>query len=48
VFISPGFSVMVTRSVQVFALAQLPIYQYVNGVQLTASWGATGGVGVRF
>ena len=48
VFISPGLSVMVTRNVQLFALAQLPIYQYVNGVQLTANWGATGGIGVRF
>jgi hypothetical protein len=48
VFISPGFSVRVTRNVQLFALAQLPIYQYVNGVQLTANWGARGGIGVRF
>ena len=47
-FISPGVSVSVTSNVQIFALAQLPIYQYVNGVQLTASWGATAGVGVRF
>jgi hypothetical protein len=48
VFISPGVSVMVSRNVQLFALVQLPIYQYVNGVQLTADWGATGGVGFRF
>jgi hypothetical protein len=47
-FISPGLSVLVTPKVQLFALVQLPIYQYVNGVQLTASWGATAGVGVRF
>jgi hypothetical protein len=47
-FISPGVSVSVSRNVQLFVLAQLPIYQYVNGVQLTADWGATGGVGVRF
>lgn len=47
-FVSPGVSVSVTRNVQIFALAQLPIYQYVNGVQLTASWGATAGVGLRF
>jgi hypothetical protein len=48
VFISPGVSVPVTPDVQLFALVQLPIDQYVNGVQLTASWGATGGVGFRF
>jgi hypothetical protein len=47
-FISPGLSWLVTPKVQLFALAQLPIYQYVNGVQLTASWGATAGIGVRF
>jgi hypothetical protein len=48
VYISPGVSVAVTRSIQLFALVLLPIYQYVNGVQLTASWGATAGVGFRF
>ena len=48
VFVSPGVSYAVTRSVQLFAIVQLPIYQYVNGVQLTADWGATAGVGVRF
>ena len=47
-FLSPGVSVLVTPKVQLFALVQLPIYQYVNGVQLTASWGATAGIGVRF
>jgi hypothetical protein len=48
VFLSPGVSVMIARNVQLFALAQLPVYQYVNGVQLTADWGATAGVGFRF
>lgn len=48
VFVSPGVSIDVTQSVQVFALVQLPIYQYVNGVQLTADWGATAGIGYRF
>ncbi len=47
-FLSPGISVMVARNVQLFAIAQLPLYQYVNGVQLTANWGATAGIGVRF
>jgi hypothetical protein len=48
IFVSPGASFMVTRDVQLFGLVQLPIYQYVNGVQLTANWGATAGIGVRF
>jgi hypothetical protein len=47
-FLSPGVSVNLTRRVQLFGLVQLPLYQYVNGVQLTADWGATGGVGYRF
>jgi hypothetical protein len=47
-FVSPGASFMATRNVQLFGLVQLPIYQHVNGVQLTASWGATAGIGVRF
>ena len=48
VFLSPGISVALGRNVQVFGLVQLPIYQYVRGVQLTADWGATAGVGYRF
>jgi hypothetical protein len=48
VFVSPGISVNVTRNAQLFALVQLPVYQYMNGVQLTADWGATGGLGLRF
>jgi len=48
VYLSPGISFMATRNVQLFALLQLPVYQYVNGVQLTADWGATAGVGIRF
>jgi hypothetical protein len=48
VFVSPGVSYMVTPSVQLFGIVQLPVYQYVNGVQLTADWGATAGIGFRF
>jgi hypothetical protein len=48
VFISPGISVNLSRKIQIFGLLQLPIYQYVNGVQLTADWGATAGIGYRF
>jgi hypothetical protein len=48
VFVSPGVSVALTPKVQLFAFAQLPLYQYVNGVQLTSSWAASAGVSVRF
>jgi hypothetical protein len=29
-------------------LNDLPVYQYVNGVQLTADWAAVAGLSVRF
>ena len=47
-FLSPGLSWSPGRDLQLFALVQLPLYQYVNGVQLTAAWGATAGLGWRF
>jgi hypothetical protein len=47
-FLSPGLSWSISRNLQLFALAQLPLYQYVNGVQLGANWGATAGIGWRF
>ena len=48
VFISPGVSIGIGRNFQLFGLVQVPIYQYVNGVQLTADWGGTAGIGYRF
>jgi hypothetical protein len=48
VFISPGVSVNIGHHLQLFGLVQLPVYQYLNGLQLTADWGATAGVGYRF
>jgi hypothetical protein len=47
-FLSPGLSWSATRDLQLFIIGQLPLYQYVNGVQLTAAWGATAGIGLRF
>jgi hypothetical protein len=49
-FLSPRKSSSLGRELEVFAIAQLPLplYQHVNGVQLTASWGATADVGWRF
>lgn len=48
VFLSPGVSWAVTHSTAVYGFLQKPIYQYVNGVQLTADWSATVGVGMTF
>jgi len=48
VFVSPGVSWNVTRDAQLYAFVQLPVYQAVNGVQLTADWSALAGVSFRF
>jgi hypothetical protein len=45
---SPGVSYAVTPGVQVYAFVQLPIYQYVNGVQLTADWSVAAGISAQF
>jgi outer membrane putative beta-barrel porin/alpha-amylase len=47
-FVSPGASWNISRSAQVYAFVQVPVYQTVNGVQLTASWSALAGVSWRF
>jgi hypothetical protein len=48
VFVSPGASYALTRNLQLYGFVQLPIYQYVNGVQLTADWAAVAGLSSRF
>jgi hypothetical protein len=47
-FLSPGLGYLVAKNVQVYGFLQLPVYQYVNGVQLTADWAAVAGVSARF
>lgn len=47
-FLSPGLSYAIARNFQVYAFAQLPVRQYVNGVQLTADWAAMLGVSKSF
>jgi hypothetical protein len=37
-FVSPGVSWNLGRNAQLYAFAQFPLYQHVNGVQLTADW----------
>ncbi|MFQ5471233.1 MAG: transporter [Gammaproteobacteria bacterium] len=48
IFLSPGLNVVITRAVQVFAYFQQPIYQRVNGVQLTTDKSYIIGVNGRF
>jgi hypothetical protein len=47
-FLSPGASWNFAKSGQLYAFVQLPLYQKVNGVQLTADWSAVAGVSWRF
>jgi hypothetical protein len=39
---------MLTKTTQIYGFVQLPLYQRVNGVQLTADWSAVVGVSARF
>lgn len=48
VFFSPGLALPIGRNMQAFGLIQLPLYQNVRGVQLTADWAATAGLTMRF
>jgi hypothetical protein len=48
VFLSPGASYALTRNLQLYGFIQLPVYQYVDGVQLTAEWAAVAGLSSRF
>lgn len=48
VWLSPGLSYTLTRSAKVYGFVQLPLYQRVNGVQLTAGWTAAAGASWRF
>jgi len=48
VWLSPGVSYALGRSTQLYAFVQLPVYQRVNGVQLTADYAAAAGVHWRF
>jgi hypothetical protein len=47
-FLSPGASYAASKDVHLYGFLQLPLYQYVNGVQLTVSKAAMLGVSARF
>ena len=48
VFLSPGASYAVTKAVQLYGFVHKPVYQHVNGVQLTADWSVVAGLNLRF
>lgn len=47
-FLTPGLSYRVTKDLQVYGFLQKPIYQNVNGTQLTADWSASAGISKQF
>jgi hypothetical protein len=47
-FIGPGLSYTLGRDAQLYGFVQVPVYQYVNGVQLTADWSLVAGFATRF
>jgi hypothetical protein len=48
IFLSPGVSYNFGERFQAYAFVQLPLYQYVNGVQLVASHALAVGLNMRF
>lgn len=48
VFLSPGLAYSATQSTRVYGFVQLPIYRYVNGIQLSANWAFVAGFTMRF
>ncbi|MBI3575835.1 MAG: hypothetical protein HY083_09320, partial [Gammaproteobacteria bacterium] len=47
-WLSPGLSYTLTRAAKVYGFVQLPLYQRVNGIQLTAGWSAAAGASWHF
>ncbi|MEQ1880186.1 MAG: hypothetical protein ABL878_04365 [Burkholderiales bacterium] len=47
-FIAPGLSYKMARETQLYGFVQVPVYQYVNGVQLTADMSVVAGFATRF
>jgi len=45
--LSPGISMGVGQHLQAYGFVQLPLYQYVNGTQLTADWSVVAGLSWR-
>ena len=48
VHLSPGINVALSEKTQLYGFVQVPLYQRVNGVQLTADWSVAAGLSHRF
>lgn len=48
VSLSPGLSYAISDAMQIYGFIQKPVYQYVNGVQLTADTAFVAGLSTRF
>ncbi|HEX4987070.1 MAG TPA: transporter [Burkholderiales bacterium] len=48
VHLSPGVAFGLDPKTRLYAFVQLPLYQYVNGVQLVADWSVSAGLSRRF
>ena len=48
IYLSPGLSLRVSKALKLYSYVQLPIYQDVNGVQLTPRWSASLGANYTF
>ncbi len=48
VYISPGVSVDITKNTSAYGFVQIPIYQNVNGYQLSPTWMLTVGLRIAF
>jgi hypothetical protein len=48
IYLSPGVSIKAGNKTRLYGFIQLPVYQYVNGVQLVADWTLVAGASYRF
>lgn len=48
IHLSPGLSYTLTSKALLYSYVQLPVYQHVNGVQLTEDWATITGISFRF
>ena len=48
IYLSPGLSYSLHKDLEVYGFLQQPLYQRVNGVQLTADWSTAMGITYRF
>lgn len=46
--VAPGITWALSPTTQVYGFVSLPVYQNVNGVQLTADWSVVAGISVQF